>query len=202
MECLLRGTRGARIDRASTCDPRSSRRVLMSVVLLALAASVFFDLPVLQVAVIETSSVSSGAHTTAGTLQRENQCAVRSARRDPSVLDPSLPEREKNVLLRDSSLQSFLRDDALRLPIDPGHLFEEAAAQFAVSEWSSPLLAVLTDFIRRRLPEIDVFTAGDAMAGLYVNDSGRLKAREGGEWPAHCGLRGWRCAPTLRVHSV
>ena len=37
------------------------------------------------------------------------------------------------------------------------------------------LLAVLIDFIRRRMPEIDVITSGGSQAGLYVKDAGTLQ---------------------------
>lgn len=39
------------------------------------------------------------------------------------------------------------------------------------------MLAVLVDFVRRRLPELDVITSGGARAGLYVSDAASLRVR-------------------------
>lgn len=38
------------------------------------------------------------------------------------------------------------------------------------------MLAVLVDFVRRRLPELDVITSGGPGAGLYVTDARTLEA--------------------------
>jgi hypothetical protein len=93
----------------------------------------------------------------------------------PSNASTSVDDQPR--LLRPSPflVSSPVHDAELRFPLPDGAALNSVAASLAEDAWTPKLLAVMLDFIRRRMPELDVITSGGPQAGLYVTNAAALQ---------------------------